>query len=408
MANLQDKLSSSWDFQGSNTKEFTHCFHSYPAMMIPQIARRLISMYGILGGSLLDPYCGTGTSLVEASLYGMDSTGFDINPLARLISSAKTAPISLEAIDKSMAKLDGGMFSKTQTAELIPDVLNLDYWFSDDVVIQLAIIRNWILSLEDDAVRNFFWVAFSEVVRECSLTRNGEFKLFRMTPASIERHSPDAIALMRQKVLRNKCGLIDYITARTKAKVCVASSDTSKEEFDAEDKKFDLVVTSPPYGDSSTTVAYGQFSRLSADWIGFENSQSVDRNAMGGCRYSQPLPLSPVSKAVKQISKIDAKRGQQVEAFYHDLSTSISTVSNYMADRSVVCYVVGNRRVKNIVLPTNEFVAHEWQRHGFIHSETFIRNIPNKRMPSVNSPTNMRGSKAKTMTKEYIVVCQRR
>ena len=57
-----------WDFRGENTKQYTHCFHIYPAMMIPQIARELISRFGKEGGVLFDPYCGTGTSLVEARI----------------------------------------------------------------------------------------------------------------------------------------------------------------------------------------------------------------------------------------------------------------------------------------------------------------------------------------------------
>jgi DNA modification methylase len=61
-------LDESWDFRKSNTKEFTHCFHQYPAMMIPQVARRIIDNYGHKSKILFDPYCGTGTSLVEANL----------------------------------------------------------------------------------------------------------------------------------------------------------------------------------------------------------------------------------------------------------------------------------------------------------------------------------------------------
>lgn len=50
-----------WDYRDSDTKEYTHCFHNYPAMMIPQIARELISQYGKKASVLFDPYCGTGT-----------------------------------------------------------------------------------------------------------------------------------------------------------------------------------------------------------------------------------------------------------------------------------------------------------------------------------------------------------
>lgn len=60
--------SQDWDFKSADTKYSTHGFHTYPAMMIPQIAGRLIDTFGKGAKSLLDPYCGTGTSLVEAKV----------------------------------------------------------------------------------------------------------------------------------------------------------------------------------------------------------------------------------------------------------------------------------------------------------------------------------------------------
>jgi tRNA G10 N-methylase Trm11 len=68
-------------------------------MMIPQVANRLINLYGKNAATLFDPYCGTGTSLVEANLNGIDAYGTDINPMARLIAEAKTTIIELEILD---------------------------------------------------------------------------------------------------------------------------------------------------------------------------------------------------------------------------------------------------------------------------------------------------------------------
>ncbi|MFQ6118862.1 MAG: DNA methyltransferase [Methanosarcinales archaeon] len=92
-------LDESWDFRGANTKIYTHCFHSYPARMIPQVAGRLIDLYCKNKKLLFDPYCGTGTSLVEANLRNINAIGTDLNPLARLITKAKTTPISLQVLD---------------------------------------------------------------------------------------------------------------------------------------------------------------------------------------------------------------------------------------------------------------------------------------------------------------------
>ena len=125
----------SWDFRTADTKEYTHCFHTYPAMMIPQIARRLLNQYGVEGEWLLDPYCGTGTSLVEASLFGMHSVGCDINPLVRLIATAKLTPIPLKTLDSELKKLNDALFQIEFGVDKLPDVPipkipNLEYWFS--------------------------------------------------------------------------------------------------------------------------------------------------------------------------------------------------------------------------------------------------------------------------------------
>ncbi|MEM9687311.1 MAG: DNA methyltransferase, partial [Bacteroidota bacterium] len=70
-------VDTSWDFRKANTKQVTHCFHTYPAMMIPQIAEKLLSKYGNNSKRLFDPYCGTGTSLVEANIKDINAIGTD-------------------------------------------------------------------------------------------------------------------------------------------------------------------------------------------------------------------------------------------------------------------------------------------------------------------------------------------
>ena len=96
-----DHSDQDWDFVGVNTREYTHCVHDYPAKMIPQISRRLIRKYGKKGSMLFDPYCGSGTSLVEARLNSMDAVGTDLNPLARLIAEVKTRDYNLDMLEKN-------------------------------------------------------------------------------------------------------------------------------------------------------------------------------------------------------------------------------------------------------------------------------------------------------------------
>src|ERR1700681_3583797 len=95
-----------WSFLGANTKDYTHCFHIYPAMMIPQIPRRLIRSYLTADDKvILDPYCGSGTTLVEANLADRSGIAIDINPLALLIAQAKVTRIDSTALDRQIGNL---------------------------------------------------------------------------------------------------------------------------------------------------------------------------------------------------------------------------------------------------------------------------------------------------------------
>ncbi len=399
----------SWDFRSSHTKEYTHCFHNYPAMMIPQVARRLLDRYGTPDGWLLDPYCGTGTSLVEASLFGMNAVGCDINPLARLIAQAKVDPMKLCKLDARLNALSETLFCYGMNGGLpdagTPPVLNREYWFSDNVSRWLAALRREIDAETDPVICRFLRVAFSETVRECSYTKNSEFKLVRMKADKITGFKPDAASIFLNKLTRNRAGLADYIERRRDVDVQVLDCNTANGEL-PDSHKFDIVVTSPPYGDSPTTVAYGQFSRLSAQWIGLPDDK-IDRLSMGGISKKGALNNCSVTSALRRIHAIDHKRARQVESFYIDLANSASTVAEAMRDGAIVCYVVGNRTVKGVTLATDEFVANAFERHGFRHIETIVRNIPNKRMPARNSPSNVAGRTAATMREECIVVCQK-
>ena len=403
----------SWDFVGANTKQFTHCYHNYPAMMIPQIAERILTKYATDSRLLFDPYCGTGTSLVEANLKGINAIGTDLNPLARLIAKTKTAKINLQYLDLYLKDFNDYMFSFmfniNKANVIIPRINNIDFWFDKTVQEKLAIIKDFINKIEDENVSNFFKIAFSETVRESSFTRNSEFKLFRMTAEQMQKFNPDVFGLMQSKLARNHKGLKTFLQQKQNATSDVYDFNTSNEIRHIENESIDIVVTSPPYGDSRTTVAYGQFSRLANEWLGVENANQVDNQLMGGKRQNvmYSFESAVLQESLEKIANVDEKRAKEVATFYYDYQKSIQNVAQTVKKTGYICYVVGNRKVKGEILPTDEITKYFFEKQGFSHVETIIRNIPNKRMPSKNSPTNMVGQKDETMNNEFIVVMKK-
>ncbi len=405
---------STWNFIGANTKTFTHCFHNYPAMMIPQVAERLIAKYGSNADLLFDPYCGTGTSLVESNLKNINAVGTDLNPLARLIAKAKTTKINLQVLDLYLKEFNDYIFSImfdiNRINVVIPNIKNMDYWFSDSVKERLALIKRFISNISDSSIADFFKVAFSETVRESSWTRNSEFKMFRMAKVQMDKFNPDVFGLMQNKLARNKKGLKEMIESTSnKAFSKIFDFNTVEKIEYIDNESVDIVVTSPPYGDSRTTVAYGQFSRLANEWLDIENATQIDNKLMGGKTYKQTCSFdcNLLNQVIEDVAKEDEKRAKDVTAFYFDYQKSINNVADSIKKGGYACYVVGNRKVKGVVLPTDAITQFFFENQGFEHVETVIRNIPNKRMPSKNSPSNIVGKIDTTMNNEYIVVMKK-
>ncbi len=409
-------IDESWDFRKANTKELTHCFHSYPAMMIPQVARRIIENYGKENDVLFDPYCGTGTSLVEANIKGITAIGTDINPLARLIATAKTTKIELNALNLEIHNFINYFFNinfqhKKSYSGIIPKVINIDYWFSKNTQEKLGAILNFIDNINETSIKNFFKVAFSETVRDVSYVKSGEFKMVRSKKTQ-DKNDIDVFGIMSSKLSRNKNGLIEF------SKICKNGTRSNIYDFNTvvnipenllNSNSIDIVVTSPPYGDSRTTVAYGQYSRLANEWLGCNSANQIDNMLMGGKKrkFNHKFGSEILNETISKIQNEDFERARDVISFYEDYENSIKNVSKVIKKGGFACYVVGNRTVKGIMIPTDEVTAQIFEDCGFTHIETILRNIPNKRMPYKNSPSNIKGKTSSTMKNEYIVICQK-
>jgi len=405
------KFDPSWNYSEDNTRAYTHPIHPYPAMMIPQVAGRLIDMFAKPKAIVLDPFCGSGSVLLEAFIRGYDSHGIDINPLSLLISRVKTTPISYKQLQNRLENIIETISSTKKISN--PDFFNIDFWFKPQVSSKLALLKAAVDSIRDRRIKDFFKVAFSFTVRASSNTRNSEFKLYRIDEEKLNDFNPPVIEIFKTRAEQNINAMADLWEGfKGKESHVNILNEDARYRTSIKDCIVDIVVTSPPYGDSKTTVAYGQYSRLSLQWLGFNGrSLDIDNHSLGGRLDIDNLHLGYSSPnlryAIDLISRIDNKRARQVMAFYIDLNKCFTELNRVVKKGGFLCMVVGNRTVKGIQLPTDEIVADFGEHAGFRHIETVIRKIPNKRMPSKNSPTNKVGELGATMTEEYIVIMEK-
>ena len=411
---FQRQIDYSWDFERVNTKPYTHGFHTYPAMFIPHVARRLLLTYSKKGETICDIFCGSGTALIESRLLGRNSYGIDLNPLAIFLAKVKTTPIDPRILNQEYLKILKLVNEIKNSQIQKPSFYNLEFWFKDKVVIELAKIKKVIKEISNKNVQNFFLAAFSEIVRKVSNTKSGEFKLVRIKKENLDVYNPDVLGAFKKRVGLSIKGMEDfYRDVDKKTSIKVIYGDSSKENG-IKDESIDYIITSPPYGDSRTTVAYGQFSRLSAQWIDIfddpDTASGVDNELLGGRPVGElkhSLDSSYLRDSLDKISKIDEKRAKDVLSFYVGLNECLKRAHKLLKPNKYFCLVIGNRLVKQVRLPTDFIIAELAQKIGFDCESIVVRNIPGKRMPIKNSPTNIAGELEETMTRESIVVLRK-
>lgn len=399
-----------YDFAGQSYSSKYPNLHRYPATMLPQIGIELLKELNIKKGRMLDPYCGSGSSFAAGLEVGISEMyGFDINPFAVLLTKAKFTKIDVEEAREVRKDLRNNIFEflkdENNLNKLpIPNVTNIDYWFSKEVAQNLNVIKHFIYQIKNENIKNLFLIPFAETVRVCSYTRNNEFKLFKMKPELIANFNPDALNIYFTNL--KKVLSIYEIVYFPKLKKDVQISVEYK-KFEPKEKYYDVVLTSPPYGDSRTTVAYGQFSNFANEWMDISYARKIDAMLMGGQKLTSLYNDGIISDYLNEIYSYDKKRGLEISSFYNDLEKSIGYVANSINSGGFSIYIVGNRLVKDVQLPTDQFIAEKFEKNSFKHIITYERLLGNKSMPSKNSPTNTAGIKKSTMTMEYIVICQK-
>ncbi len=316
----------------TDTRYLTHSFHPYPAKFIPQIPRQLILHLTDEGDVVLDPFCGSGTTLVEATLLGRAAVGVDCNPIAVIIAKAKTLCLnpSQRAIVRRFrdqvkdATLSRKFLGDLPTEVRLPEFTNRDKWFKLPALEELLFLNGLIQDNEDGDVRSFLQCCLSSIVVKSS-NQESETR-WKAINRPIERgatlgHFLKALDLMLEKSRAFASAL------PLPPRVDVYHSDARKLEFlDAD--SIDFVVTSPPYMNS---FDYYLYHKLRLFVLGFDHKEVQEVEI--GSRY------------------MHHDRGYDKHVFKSEMTICLKEISRVLRPSGRLCMVVGDAIQDGALIP---------------------------------------------------------
>jgi site-specific DNA-methyltransferase (cytosine-N4-specific) len=271
---------TSWDFAEAHSRRPIHDVHPYPARFIPDIPARVIDLVRPELG-VLDPFCGSGTALVEAGFAGFPSVGIDLNPLACLVASVKTGGRPRDLLHSGRAVLDEARGLRAA----VPPIPRLGHWFTETVAQGLANIVDTVARVESEQTRRALQVALSRIIVRVSNQESDT----RYASVSKGLNQDDVYRLFDASVRRVDAALADAFGDSTTG---FASDIVTTDVFDidvARVRQVDLVVTSPPYPNA---FEYWLYHKYRMYWLGMDPISVREREIGARPHYFRKNPAT--------------------------------------------------------------------------------------------------------------------
>jgi DNA modification methylase len=388
-----------------------HSFHRYFGKLIPGIPAFAIETFTKPGAVVLDPFSGSGTSMVEARERGRAGIGIDVNPLASFVAKVKTTPIDESKLKSALSDLIGNYaLSQKNIDTEEPYVVNLDHWFREEVKKELLTLRNLIRAIPDRDIRDFYLAVFSAFIRGVSNADPqhvfpGYSKRMRALDEAgrtidVEKAFIRAAKKrIQQNALLSKDGL--------PVKLINGDLRTAK----LKEKSIDLVVTNPPY---ISSIRYLETMKIEMGWLDFLVSQNqyleLDKTVIGTERfYKEDLNeiertgYDEIDRQIELLELTNKKMAKTVAKYFIDMDGVFAKLGALVKPSGHLVIKISDSKVRTELIATHKHFIEICERYGF----KLIEDIIDEFDPNSRSLLTARNTYSGIMTFDHVLILQK-
>jgi tRNA G10 N-methylase Trm11 len=402
----------------------THSIHPYPARLLPNIPYFFLNNNYFVSenDSVLDPFSGSGTVLLESILSGMNAYGTDANPLARLIAKVKTNNYNLSILEKTCNLLQAEFEQNITIEDNFPNVINLDYWFLPNIKIQLNTILKSLNKIESKKYKNFFLLCFSNCINKVSLADSRVSVPVRMKVEHYPKNHPFRIknenkieSLKKMDVYKKFIEITNANIRKienkkrlspTKLTGKITSNDARKTKIKSD--SIDLIITSPPYAGAQK---YIRASSLNLGWTELTKDQdlkSLDNQNIGRENYvkSQYIELrkTGIEDADILLEKVYLKnplRAHIAANYLLEMEQAIKESIRVLKPNKHFIIVAANNQVCGFEFKTQDYLRQIAEKNGMNTICKLIDNIKSYGLMTKRNKT------ASIITCEWVLILKK-